>query len=61
MTNNQDDPQPIPKPIPPAERSKSDADDLQMPSEPPPVRMTGFDRGRMTQTAVELMLRNVID
>lgn len=61
MTTNPNDLDLVPEAIPVVERS--DAHDLEQQSaiEPPPVRMTGFDRGRMTQAAVELMLRNVVD
>jgi len=61
MTTDPNDPQPVQEDIPPVERSRADADDQQSASEPPPVRMCGVDRGRMTQAAVELMLRRVID
>ena len=61
MTTNRDDPQPVQTDVPPVEPQGADSDDPQSASEPPPIRMVGPDRGRLTRAAVELMLRNVID
>ncbi len=49
-----DDLQPVPEDIPPAPN-----DDQQLEVERRPVRMCGPDRGRLTQAAVELMLRRI--
>ncbi len=49
---------PVQVDVPLVERSTAAPSDQQSASSPP-VRMTGFDRGRMTRAAVELMLRRI--